>query len=103
MGGVCSIAPRNLSRTASISSALKSGTGRDSSTAPSASPLSVETPKRTVRSEEHTSELQSRGQLVCRLLLVKKIITAADAMAIVSQVASNIQINLILTNQLIHL
>src|SRR5690625_6883119 len=24
------------------------------------------------RSEEHTSELQSRGQLVCRLLLVKK-------------------------------
>src|SRR5437660_4069828 len=26
----------------------------------------------TVRSEEHTSELQSRGQLVCRLLLEKK-------------------------------
>src|SRR5690625_5729355 len=25
------------------------------------------------RSEEHTSELQSRGQLVCRLLLEKKI------------------------------
>src|SRR5690625_6880512 len=25
-----------------------------------------------VRSEEHTSELQSRGHLVCRLLLVKK-------------------------------
>src|SRR5437870_9792784 len=25
-----------------------------------------------VRSEEHTSELQSRGQLVCRLLLEKK-------------------------------
>src|SRR5690625_5802470 len=25
------------------------------------------------RSEEHTSELQSRGHLVCRLLLVKKI------------------------------
>src|SRR5690625_6779980 len=24
------------------------------------------------RSEEHTSELQSRGQLVCRLLLLKK-------------------------------
>src|SRR5690625_5451165 len=24
------------------------------------------------RSEEHTSELQSRGQLVCRLLLAKK-------------------------------
>src|SRR5690625_4540210 len=26
----------------------------------------------TMRSEEHTSELQSRGQLVCRLLLEKK-------------------------------
>src|SRR5690625_5796787 len=28
--------------------------------------------KRERRSEEHTSELQSRGQLVCRLLLEKK-------------------------------
>src|SRR5439155_13312357 len=27
-----------------------------------------------VRSEEHTSELQSRGHLVCRLLLEKKIV-----------------------------
>src|SRR5437870_9927842 len=30
------------------------------------------------RSEEHTSELQSRGQLVCRLLLEKKKIVAAS-------------------------
>src|SRR2546428_1186649 len=29
-------------------------------------------PKRTDRSEEHTSELQSRSDLVCRLLLEKK-------------------------------
>src|SRR5207253_11121274 len=29
-------------------------------------------PARDVRSEEHTSELQSRGHLVCRLLLEKK-------------------------------
>src|SRR5207253_4325224 len=29
---------------------------------------------RAKRSEEHTSELQSRGHLVCRLLLEKKII-----------------------------
>src|SRR5439155_8240124 len=29
-------------------------------------------PVRSERSEEHTSELQSRGQLVCRLLLEKK-------------------------------
>src|SRR5690625_6709337 len=28
--------------------------------------------KQSVRSEEHTSELQSRGHLVCRLLLDKK-------------------------------
>src|SRR5690625_1848282 len=28
-----------------------------------------------LRSEEHTSELQSRGHLVCRLLLVKKNLT----------------------------
>src|SRR5439155_21066386 len=31
---------------------------------------------RPVRSEEHTSELQSRGHLVCRLLLEKKKTTA---------------------------
>src|SRR5207253_4317252 len=30
------------------------------------------TPGDSVRSEEHTSELQSRGHLVCRLLLEKK-------------------------------
>src|SRR5437870_7571762 len=29
-------------------------------------------PRQEGRSEEHTSELQSRGHLVCRLLLVKK-------------------------------
>src|SRR5690625_7924154 len=29
-------------------------------------------PSMVVRSEEHTSELQSRGHLVCRLLLEKK-------------------------------
>src|SRR6266702_7568389 len=29
-------------------------------------------PRRAPRSEEHTSELQSRGHLVCRLLLEKK-------------------------------
>src|SRR5207253_8143763 len=29
-------------------------------------------PRREARSEEHTSELQSRGHLVCRLLLEKK-------------------------------
>ena len=33
----------------------------------------VQTPKKTIeRSEEHTSELQSHSDLVCRLLLEKK-------------------------------
>src|SRR5690625_5654317 len=31
-----------------------------------------------IRSEEHTSELQSRGHLVCRLLLEKKICEVVD-------------------------
>src|SRR5690554_2941056 len=35
-------------------------------------------PTRITRSEEHTSELQSRPQLVCRLLLEKKKITQPD-------------------------
>src|SRR5690625_7012057 len=34
--------------------------------------LMVEPVDNIVRSEEHTSELQSRGHLVCRLLLEKK-------------------------------
>src|SRR5690606_41659781 len=34
--------------------------------------LNVENIKAEVRSEEHTSELQSREKLVCRLLLEKK-------------------------------
>src|SRR5690625_5943493 len=41
-----------------------------------ASPMATATgtvsPKKSSRSEEHTSELQSRGHLVCRLLLEKK-------------------------------
>src|SRR5207253_6647098 len=37
------------------------------------SPRGVPAVPRGDRSEEHTSELQSRGQLVCRLLLDKKI------------------------------
>src|SRR5437870_8044690 len=41
---------------------LRRLTARDSRPAPCRSP----------RSEEHTSELQSRGHLVCRLLLEKK-------------------------------
>src|SRR5690625_6676148 len=46
---------------------------------PAASPCAIveklgdrSPPRRVKRSEEHTSELQSRGHLVCRLLLEKK-------------------------------
>src|SRR5690554_7761259 len=35
----------------------------------------IRPPARTSRSEEHTSELQSRPHLVCRLLLEKKNVT----------------------------
>src|SRR5436190_16188471 len=35
------------------------------------------------RSEEHTSELQSHSDLVCRLLLEKKNLSAYDALAFV--------------------
>src|SRR5690625_4968634 len=38
----------------------------------SAEGLGMEEPDLGLRSEEHTSELQSRGHLVCRLLLEKK-------------------------------
>src|SRR5690625_5440192 len=34
--------------------------------------IQIEVELRSRRSEEHTSELQSRGHLVCRLLLEKK-------------------------------
>src|SRR5690625_7713387 len=45
--------------------------GRPSGPAPH-HPLCARAPRRGPRSEEHTSELQSRGHIVCRLLLEKK-------------------------------
>src|SRR5690606_41481702 len=39
---------------------------------PFAHELNIKTKPYTIRSEEHTSELQSRENLVCRLLLEKK-------------------------------
>src|SRR5207253_7712282 len=38
-------------------------------------------PDTLIRSEEHTSELQSRGHLVCRLLLEKKKESTIEALA----------------------
>src|SRR3989442_5713515 len=37
--------------------------------------------RRRLRSEEHTSELQSRPHLVCRLLLEKKKVASADLLS----------------------
>src|SRR5690625_5412574 len=41
--------------------------------------LRVSTAPAAIRSEEHTSELQSRGHLVCRLLLEKKKMKRGEA------------------------
>src|SRR5690625_5720302 len=43
--------------------------------------LGFSTPSERARSEEHTSELQSRGHLVCRLLLEKKKTTHFSALS----------------------
>src|SRR5438034_6342414 len=72
-GGCCRNVPRNASSAPSIASRDGNGPANaDPTGAPSASPVSVEMPRRTTRSEEHTSELQSHSDLVCRLLLEKK-------------------------------
>src|SRR5690625_6178243 len=41
------------------------------------------------RSEEHTSELQSRGHLVCRLLLEKKKTVASFLLSVAAYIALN--------------
>src|SRR5437870_7333934 len=51
---------------------ISSGYRRTARSDPSAEPCSSDSSCRRSRSEEHTSELQSRGHLVCRLLLEKK-------------------------------
>src|SRR5690606_42039839 len=64
--------PANMSATHSTP-APASATGCPSRTRANANTSTHDTAKNTVvRSEEHTSELQSRENLVCRLLLEKK-------------------------------
>src|SRR2546430_12413142 len=53
---------------------------------PSYSPELIQIMRAALRSEEHTSELQSQSNLVCRLLLEKKIIPFA-AIRTVSTIA----------------
>src|SRR2546422_4844900 len=50
----------------------RSPSRKRASAAPDARPDSSRSEERAARSEEHTSELQSRLHLVCRLLLEKK-------------------------------
>src|SRR5437870_6205330 len=62
-------------REGEVGSSRHSKTVRSTTSAPGISPSRArcsEVRARDGRSEEHTSELQSRGHLVCRLLLEKK-------------------------------
>src|SRR2546422_4571098 len=61
---------RSPCKTAADSSWIGSGSGAAADQPPS--PSRTERPSSNGRSEEHTSELQSRLHLVCRLLLEKK-------------------------------
>src|SRR5256885_7003114 len=60
------------SRSSSSSSSHSSSSSSSSSSSNSSSSSSMRSPLTWSRSEEHTSELQSPCNLVCRLLLEKK-------------------------------
>src|SRR5438034_5672970 len=55
-----------------LSEKLPSAVGSDGAGCPLLLPSRGRSPDATPRSEEHTSELQSHSDLVCRLLLEKK-------------------------------
>src|SRR3712207_7411078 len=62
----------NLSRTPDITAALRKMCAAETDTPLAISTLRGQFADNGERSEEHTSELQSRQYLVCRLLLEKK-------------------------------
>src|SRR3712207_7849200 len=64
--------PGNPNRPPSMRSGHALALSRIPTTIGKALPPVTDTPSRRARSEEHTSELQSRQYLVCRLLLEKK-------------------------------
>src|SRR5207253_10977376 len=74
--GACSSAPSYLSEPVLAAGRAQSLTDTRSRTVLTPSAVSLGMARSTStpcgRSEEHTSELQSRGHLVCRLLLEKK-------------------------------
>src|SRR5438270_10711801 len=60
-------------RTTTATTAASCAGSRCTASRPTSSPTTTSTPSPTAtRSEEHTSELQSQPNLVCRLLLEKK-------------------------------
>src|SRR5438034_3490277 len=70
-------APRDLHsfptrRSSDLACAGRSPRTRVGRAAPGGKAVSERQPGRQIRSEEHTSELQSHSDLVCRLLLEKK-------------------------------
>src|SRR5690625_7092972 len=66
----CCTVSRNTKRATKKASVAPMLEANDANNKPCHKPNSA--PAAKVRSEEHTSELQSRGHLVCRLLLEKK-------------------------------
>src|SRR2546430_10576603 len=69
------VGPSSSSVTPQTTLAAPSATGR-----PPPPPMSVAVQPGQTRSEEHTSELQSQSNLVCRLLLEKKNKTSQDGL-----------------------
>src|SRR3712207_9079112 len=72
---ICSRRPGSRSRSSTPTRPSSSASGCP--TATSTSPTSPGSATPSPRSEEHTSELQSRQYLVCRLLLEKKNLLAS--------------------------
>src|SRR2546430_12711814 len=65
--------PRLTSTVAHMSTGTPAATGKKTNNSPGLSRATKRCCERTgLRSEEHTSELQSQSNLVCRLLLEKK-------------------------------
>src|SRR5438874_9216750 len=57
--------------------------------------------RKSLRSEEHTSELQSRRDLVCRLLLEKKKIDNVDMYVTVHKAASDFRDELVYVTEML--
>src|SRR5437667_5092945 len=73
---------------------VQSGRGLTSRTPrPTSGPRALRTRRPLARSEEHTSELQSHHDLVCRLLLEKKKIDTSYRLQIVTNATSGSRSN----------